>query len=203
MLFRMIRQATIDKWIGQRRGRLVILSFTKKVGRTEYFYSCRCDCGTVKDIRLGCLTPTGTTVSCGCVSREKNKERWTGNTFRRLKPGEANRNWVFKRYQLDAIAKNKEFLLTREQFTALTSQPCFYCDSEPQAKALNAFSHGAYIYNGIDRADNSLGYTIDNCVPACRVCNSLKNGITRDMVYRLYRRLFTESQTVPAQQHAA
>ena len=31
-------------------------------------------------------------------------------------------------------------------------------------------------YNGIDRINNSKGYTIDNCVPCCFMCNYSKNN---------------------------
>lgn len=32
-------------------------------------------------------------------------------------------------------------------------------------------------YNGLDRIDNSVGYTEDNCVPCCAVCNRAKNSM--------------------------
>lgn len=31
-------------------------------------------------------------------------------------------------------------------------------------------------YNGIDRIDDSIGYTIDNCVTCCRTCNWAKGN---------------------------
>ena len=34
-------------------------------------------------------------------------------------------------------------------------------------------------YNGIDRKDSNLGYTNENCVPCCKVCNNGK----RDLPY--------------------
>ncbi|MGJ4945153.1 HNH endonuclease signature motif containing protein [Bradyrhizobium sp. HKCCYLS1011] len=32
-----------------------------------------------------------------------------------------------------------------------------------------------YVCNGIDRKDNGQGYTIENCVPCCSVCNHAKH----------------------------
>lgn len=35
-------------------------------------------------------------------------------------------------------------------------------------------------YNGVDRKDNSIGYTIDNCVTACKLCNYAKKAMSYD-----------------------
>ncbi len=62
--------------IGQKFGRLSILSYNKKVSeRISYdYYLCRCDCGVEKSIR-GAHLRSGATRSCGCLSKEKSKER--------------------------------------------------------------------------------------------------------------------------------
>lgn len=36
-----------------------------------------------------------------------------------------------------------------------------------------------YIYQGIDRKNNVVGYTPENCIPCCFVCNKAKGE--RDM----------------------
>jgi hypothetical protein len=35
---------------------------------------------------------------------------------------------------------------------------------------------GDYTYNGVDRIDNSIGYTKENCVPCCTICNWAKSN---------------------------
>ena len=35
-------------------------------------------------------------------------------------------------------------------------------------------------YNGIDRIDNNIGYTIDNSVSCCKYCNFAKNDFLLD-----------------------
>jgi hypothetical protein len=42
--------------------------------------------------------------------------------------------------------------------------PCYYCNIEANDTQ----------YNGIDRFDNSIGYTMDNTVTACKLCNLTK-----------------------------
>ena len=36
---------------------------------------------------------------------------------------------------------------------------------------------GKYVYNGIDRLDNNIGYLYDNCATACKRCNFLKGTL--------------------------
>ena len=40
------------------------------------------------------------------------------------------------------------------------------------------YNNGDFIYNGIDRLDNKLGYEEENCVPCCYLCNRMKWSIT-------------------------
>lgn len=50
--------------IGERYGQLVLVRRVDDGGRQRWL--CRCDCGTVKELRLGDVT-NGKTVSCGCA----------------------------------------------------------------------------------------------------------------------------------------
>lgn len=83
---------------------------------------------------------------------------------------------LYRRYVRSCEIKNIFWNLSLEQFQALTSAPCAYCDKIPAQKARS------YIYNGIDRVDNSRGYLPQNCVSACKECNFLKrdNRLTFD-----------------------
>ncbi len=33
-------------------------------------------------------------------------------------------------------------------------------------------------YNGVDRIDNAIGYTKENCVPCCAICNNSKSTLS-------------------------
>jgi hypothetical protein len=44
----------------------------------------------------------------------------------------------------------------------------------PPAMQCTNGSRGIYTYNGIDRVDNSKGYTPENTVPCCKICNKIK-----------------------------
>ncbi len=47
----------------------------------------------------------------------------------------------------------------------------------PTNTCASRHSNGDFVYNGIDRLDNALGYTLDNCVPCCKRCNQAKNNM--------------------------
>lgn len=83
----------------------------------------------------------------------------------------------YRQYLGRANRKGLPFALTTEEFNHLLSSQCVYCGS------------GSRIT--IDRVDSSLGYTIDNCVPACYVCNIMKYSWDRDEflahVVKIYR----------------
>lgn len=97
---------------------------------------------------------------------------------------------IFRLYQKGAAKRRLSFDLSIEQFADITSRPCRYCGDVPQQKALSDYfvkgqpikektlSKGQYLYNGIDRVDNSRGYTLDNSAPCCPICNRMKSNLT-------------------------
>lgn len=81
----------IDPMLGQRFGRLIVLSLDKSThSKPGKYYLCECDCGT-KKIILGSSLRSGHTKSCGCLQREsvanighKNIKNLTGQRFGKL-----------------------------------------------------------------------------------------------------------------------
>lgn len=78
----------------------------------------------------------------------------------------------------------KDGNLSFEDFLILSQKRCFYCDSVPNNKyncatkksSKNAKDNGTFIYNGLDRIDNSLPHNKDNVVTCCFLCNSAKSN---------------------------
>ncbi len=68
------------------------------------------------------------------------------------------------------------FELTLSEFLVLAGSDCHYCGIPPcqEHTGGNPGYNGAFVHNGIDRADNSLGYTSVNSVPCCSECNYAK-----------------------------
>lgn len=124
-----------------------------------------CDCGNTTEAfsRDVCI---GTRKSCGCVPVNRK------TTF--VEYGLAAFNALFRRYKREARIRGYAFELEKEDVAYLTKQNCHYCGKPPSTVSKTKNDTGDYIYNGLDRVDNKLGYYIDNVVPCCRECNYSK-----------------------------
>lgn len=158
----MTENAKIDE-TGNRYGRLVVTEEVGQDARTNFLWRCICDCGKEK-ITSGRSLRGGHTKSCGCLHT--------------LPAGQADFNSLYRRYITKARKRGLFFELTKEDFSFLTKMNCFYCGIEPAQVRSSRTSNGEYIYNGIDRIDSSKGYTMDNVVACCKVCNVMKNAMT-------------------------
>ncbi len=154
---------------GQKFGKLTAVKFT---GSNKYGYQwlCECECGNSKIVSIARLH-SGRTTDCGC--RPGGLEKGV-SAFRR----------IYYRYISGAKKRGLEFLITEAQFRELTKRNCHYCGCKPAQvngeDRVNSRSHGAYIYNGIDRVDSNKGYAVDNCVPCCGTCNYMKRALSKD-----------------------
>lgn len=160
---------------------------TQLVGNySKPLWKCICECGQERLLTSHYLMKA-TTKSCGCKrfgQREANLEGGFSALYRSYKKG--------------AEIRNYSFLLTKEEFKKLTSSNCFYCGQEPiriskHYTSNKPASYGNYTYNGVDRWDNSLGYTLENSLPCCKDCNIAKGSKEGeeflDWVIRLYKNI--------------
>ena len=98
-----------------------------------------------------------------CVStiwqRDENNPCWKGGgalrTLRGLKRAAARRGY---RWELDDYYA-----------TYLLYGCCFYCGTIPK------MNNRGFLYNSIDRVDNSKGYIVGNVVTCCKRCNLAKH----------------------------
>ena len=132
-------------------------------------YLCRCECGTEAWVRSPNLT-SGSSKSCGCLRDEMSAQRM------RKQPGFAATNVALSVYERNAKKRGHTWGLTREQFVGLINAPCHYCGAE---RTLRSYRHHDELHhNGVDRVDNSQGYTPENCVPCCKTCNTAKASMS-------------------------
>ena len=79
-------------------------------------------------------------------------------------------------YNVRAESNDIEFAITIEQYDHYTKQPCYLCGKTVSDTHTN----------GIDRYDNTLGYTIENIRSCCAECNYMKRNYTYDALIEKY-----------------
>jgi|SRR5882724_12144428 len=65
--------------VNARYGRWFVLSFSHKNVRGELYWHCKCECGTEKVVKGGCLLK-GESLSCGCYWHEQITQHGMTNT---------------------------------------------------------------------------------------------------------------------------
>jgi hypothetical protein len=165
---RVVREANRPNKLsaGERHGKLVVMDphiCTWLNGKMRQSL-CQCDCGSTVIVTNTQMTQTKS-LSCGCSKRYKTDD-------------EAAFYGTFNSYVNHAKKSELMFELSVEEFQLITSTPCFYCGANPSNEHKSSNKRGRYRYSGIDRIDNNLGYSFDNCVPCCRRCNVSKNKHT-------------------------
>jgi hypothetical protein len=135
------------------------------------FWTCICVCKKLITTRGDALIG-GRTFSCGCYNKElliiSNKKRKLPDNFAAL-------NILYGKYKYDAKDRGYDWNLDFKFFKDLTKLNCFYCGIEP--KQICKTKHSSYIYNGIDRINNKMGYEVTNVVTCCKICNKAKSSM--------------------------
>jgi len=83
----------------------------------------------------------------------------------------------YSSYKSDAKRRDYSFELSIDEFSSMWQKPCSYCGDSIDTI-------------GIDRIDNSLGYTSDNTEPCCKQCNIAKNNMSRNDFLELIKRIY-------------
>lgn len=177
---------------GDKFGHLTVLDeySTEKMG-----WKCLCTCGNITYRNIYDLKHRKI-PSCGC---QKGKYRIKPNKF-------TLKNSIYIGYKVMARKKKLNFDLTFEQACIIFEQNCTYCNSPPSNKAATRkkrtgrvkqpLHYDFWLYTGIDRVDSSKGYTLQNCVPCCSICNISKNNLDlqqwKDWIRKVYFKTFND-----------
>lgn len=160
---------------GTKIGLLTALKFDRFENRKTYWLY-QCDCGNQKIIRADQVTEKDT-KSCGCHKKKLDEQLRIEKT---KDPGIGMSTRLYHKYRGRAKQRGYSFELSIDQFRELTSDTCKYCGIEPSQTTERSTYNGAYIYNGIDRVDNAVGYIISNCRTCCKTCNMAKHTMTEE-----------------------
>lgn len=138
--------------IGQKFGRLTVVSFHHANGYAKY-YLCQCDCGKTKIIYKGSIM-SGRTYSCGCFRDERIRETV------RLPENFARLHRILDGMKLRCYNPHSN------RFHRYGGRGIKICDewlNDPDSFCKWALSNGYQKGLTIDRIDNNKDYSPDNC----------------------------------------
>ena len=94
---------------GQRFGRLVVISKDEEVSKQKKvaYWNCICDCGNITKPIRGDSLRNGNTQSCGCLQKEKAKQKWEDEEFRQMKSNKMREKWEDEEFRSKQSNKMK------------------------------------------------------------------------------------------------
>lgn len=160
----------------------------EKVVKKERFVWCQCVCGIEKWVRTKGLK-TGKSRSCGCITRKEAGLKKRGISCPKYADGTGLLREAYRKVRNRALERNNEFSLSLEKFMEIVKKPCHYCTLLPANTIKTSRGITSIKVSGIDRYNNSLGYTEENSVPCCKHCNRAKSDLTPTEFYVWINRL--------------
>jgi hypothetical protein len=144
------------------------LTILRPLGQNIYkswIWESVCECGNVVLVTIHFLSHAKHLCCKNCIIVEKQPY---------IPTGERAFNALFSMYKNDSQrrGRNFSFELSKDKFKTLTQTNCFYCGDSPSA-IIKSYKDN-YIYNGVDRINSLLGYTLQNVVSCCTFCNRAK-----------------------------
>lgn len=177
---------------GDKFGKLVVIKqngiHKKPCGTTERKWLCKCECGNFITV-LGHNLKTGNTKSCGCLPKQMN----------RLPDNKGVINHIILQYKRHARDRGISWNLSYEKVRSIIQKPCFYCGAEKSDHTVTKNCKEGYDHNGIDRVDSSKGYSAENVVPCCKICNRGKANMSKEDFIELACRIAKHSQAMSEQ----
>lgn len=158
--------------VGNKYGLLTVLKYLGRrptpSKRNYPIVLCKCECGQERIVSLWDIK-SGKTKTC-----RFDHPHYLDRSIPAF-------NQLYKHsYKNRALKSGLDFELSKDEFRKLTKSNCHYCGSPPIGNKLTRTGNreSIYVYNGIDRIDSDKGYTLDNVVPCCSICNHAKNNMS-------------------------
>jgi len=155
---------------GQTYGKwTVIREYSRKSSKNRNWYHlCQCECGNHQHV-LGGNLKMGKSNQCMKCSVESE---------------DTLQNKIFRAYKSSAKDRGHSFDLDLTYFLKEIDKPCHYCGAKNSRTTSTYHKDESkrrhLLSNGLDRVDNNIGYTEENCVPCCTTCNSMKMCLGKD-----------------------
>jgi len=173
---------SIDILVGGVFGNWTVTGVLSHLRYKERSFTCVCKCG-VEGIVKGSSLRSGRSRGCSSCGQLRSSIK------KRKQPGQSGFNRLLYTYKNGAKKRNLEFLLNVSSFTKLVQSDCHYCGVSPNQIVFRDDAHSKFIYNGIDRVDNSIGYTPENCITCCIMCNRAKHAHSNEEFFAWLKRI--------------
>jgi len=144
--------------------RLTLIKLSHKDNWGKQYWLCECDCGNIKTYRLSHIKQ-GRTKSCGCLNAE---QRINGATHGHARGDKASRTYVSYQH-IKARCNNPK----HKQYPDYGGRGITVCDRWLESFE-NFLADMGECPDGltIERLDNDLGYSPDNCIWADMVAQA-------------------------------
>jgi hypothetical protein len=161
--------------IGMKFGKLTVIERVLNTHTNKTKWKCLCDCGQEK-IATATHLKRSAVVRCDVCATPI--------------PYDA----LYKEFRRKAHRNNHETTITFDDFLEFTkTTECFYCGCPVQWERV--IKHGGTRQYNLDRIDNNIGYSIDNCVICCNVCNFMKMKLSKEEFLRKVEQIYLHLQT--------
>ncbi len=193
-----------ETFIGIEIGKVKVIAFDRfEEGdkRLVYYYKYQCSCGTIESAPKYSLLQSKksrNTYCCTKCRKDKLVEWAKSSSIKYIDPIEGKCSTIHSNYRSRAKKKKLEFTLTFEEFKSMVTSNCHYCGLEPNKCRMDRTKSRQGLsrinFNGIDRVNNEMGYTIKNTVTCCEDCNKAKRNLSYnqflDLIKRIYKNLY-------------
>ena len=175
-----------------------MISQQGKDKRGYYQWLCKCNCGNEK-IVIGNNLSSGKSKSCGCLKTEFLSKK--GNQFglykdRELAMLKVQYSHLKRRHSQNNMTGE---VIDFDTFRNLSKSSCEYCglefskiikDRQNETKTGKLNSKHILRINGVDRKNNSIGYTKENSVACCKYCNFAKHTMNAKEFYKWIKKVY-------------
>jgi hypothetical protein len=167
-----------EKYLNNTFGNIRVFEYSHKKGYRSYYKGECLRCGKTTSLRTDHLLrePKSCTHCVNDLQKEIADLKYS--EYRKYKT-------IYNRYKGNARYKNRDFNLTLKDVIKFVDSECYYCGDKNS--------------QGIDRINSKLGYTIENTLPCCKICNQMKHVFTNDeffnKIHLIYNKHLKESST--------
>ena len=152
------------------------MTFQSKVdGNSELFGASMGKCAICRtDLTLATASPS-------IVKQKSGRCRACDITYAAAYNASEKGCTAFYKARREALTlRHLSFELSKTEWLAvITNARCFYCGGHLPRRGL-----------GLDRINNSKGYSLDNCRPCCANCNRCKGVLSTEEFQKLVRKIY-------------